>query len=38
MINDKIPINDTLESLYELRTRESDQLKTVLEILKFIKR
>ena len=28
----KIPIDDTLESLYKLRIRESDQLKTVLEL------
>ena len=28
----KIPSNDVLESLYKLRIRESDQLKTVLEL------
>ena len=28
----KIPPDDVLESLYKLRTRESDQLKTVLEL------
>ena len=28
----KIPLNDVLESLYKLRLRESDQLKTVLEL------
>ena len=28
----KIPSDDILESLYILRTRESDQLKTVLEL------
>ena len=28
----KIPPDDILESLYKLRTRESDQLKTVLEL------
>ena len=28
----KIPPNDILDSLYKLRTRESDQLKTVLEL------
>ena len=28
----KIPPDDVLESLYELRIRESDQLKTVLEL------
>ena len=28
----KIPSDDVLESLYKLRTRESDQLKTVLEL------
>ena len=28
----KIPTDDFLESLYKLRTRESDQLKTVLEL------
>ena len=35
-----IPPDDVMESLYKLRTRESDQLKTVLELydLEFIKR
>ena len=28
----KIPTDDVLESLYKLRMRESDQLKTVLEL------
>ena len=28
----KIPPDDVLESLYKLRVRESDQLKTVLEL------
>ena len=28
----KIPSDDVLESLYKLRIRESDQLKTVLEL------
>ena len=28
----KIPRDDVLESLYKLRVRESDQLKTVLEL------
>ena len=28
----KIPLDDILESLYHLRIRESDQLKTVLEL------
>ena len=28
----KIPADDALESLYKLRIRESDQLKTVLEL------
>ena len=28
----KIPSDDILESLYKLRTRESAQLKTVLEL------
>ena len=28
----KIPSDDILESLYKLRTRESDQLKTVFEL------
>ena len=28
----KIPLDDVLESLYKLRTRESHQLKTVLEL------
>ena len=28
----KIPPDDILESLYKLRIRESDQLKTVLEL------
>ena len=28
----KIPRDDVLESPYKLRTRESDQLKTVLEL------
>ena len=28
----KIPSDDILESLYKLRIRESDQLKTVLEL------
>ena len=28
----KIPPDDVLESLYNLRIRESDQLKTVLEV------
>ena len=28
----KIGPDDVLESLYKLRTRESDQLKTVLEL------
>ena len=28
----KIPSDDILESLYKLRTRESDQLKNVLEL------
>ena len=28
----KIPFDDVLESLYKLRIRESDQLKTVLEL------
>ena len=28
----KIPNDDVLESLYNLRTRESDQLKTILEL------
>ena len=28
----KIPFDDILESLYKLRTRESDQLKTVMEL------
>ena len=28
----KIPSNDFLESLYKLRIRRSDQLKTVLEL------
>ena len=28
----KIPLDDILESLYKLRIRESDQLKTVLEL------
>ena len=28
----KIPPDDVLESLYKLRIRESDQLKTVLEM------
>ena len=28
----KIPSDDILESLYKLRLRESDQLKTVLEL------
>ena len=28
----KIPSDDVLESLYRLRIRESDQLKTVLEL------
>ena len=28
----KIPPDDILESLYKLRPRESDQLKTVLEL------
>ena len=28
----KIPIDDVLESLYKLSTRESDQLRTVLEL------
>ena len=28
----KIPPDDVLESLYKLRIRESDQLKTVLEL------
>ena len=31
IINDAHPSDDILESLYKLRTRESDQLKTVLE-------
>ena len=36
----KIPSDDILESLYKLRIRESDQLKTVLELLtlKFIQK
>ena len=28
----KIPSDDVLESMYKLRIRESDQLKTVLEL------
>ena len=28
----KVPPDDVLESLYKLRIRESDQLKTVLEL------
>ena len=32
MSKSKIPSNDILESLYKLRIRESDQLKTVLEL------
>ena len=28
----KIPPDDVLESIYKLRIRESDQLKTVLEL------
>ena len=28
----KVPSDDVLESLYKLRIRESDQLKTVLEL------
>ena len=28
----KIPTNDVLESLYKLRIRESEKLKTVLEL------
>ena len=28
----KIPADDVLERLYNLRTRESDQLRTVLEL------
>ena len=28
----KIPTDDVLESVYKLRTRESDQLKNVLEL------
>ena len=28
----KIPSDDVLESLYKLRMRDSDQLKTVLEL------
>ena len=28
----KIPLDDVLESLYKLRIRESDQLKTVLAL------
>ena len=34
----KIPPDDILESVYKLRIRESDQLKTVLELWKFIRR
>ena len=36
----KIPSDDVLESLYKLRTRESVQLKTVLELydMEFIRR
>ena len=30
----KIPTDDILESLYKLRIRESDQLKTLLELFK----
>ena len=30
----KIPPDDILESLYKLRIRESDQLKTVLELVR----
>ena len=30
----KIPPDDVLESLYKLRVRESDQLKTVLEVIR----
>ena len=30
----KIPLDDVLESLYKLRIREFDQLKTVLEIVR----
>ena len=29
---DQDPSNDVLESMYKLRIRESDQLKTVLEL------
>ena len=32
IIDDKIPSDEILESLYKLRIRESDQLKTVLEL------
>ena len=34
----KIPSDDVLESLYKLRIRESDQLKTVLSTWKFIRK
>ena len=30
----KIPLDDILEGLYKLRTRESEKLKTVLELYK----
>ena len=32
VINDEIPSDDTLEGLYKLRIRESEKLKTVLEL------
>ena len=32
IINDEIPSNDILEQLYKFRIRESDKLKTVLEL------
>ena len=32
IIDDRIPSDEILESLYKLRMRASDQLKTVLEL------
>ena len=32
LARNKIPTHDVLESLYKLRIRETDQLKTVLEL------
>ena len=34
----KIPSDEILDSLYKLRIRESDQLKSVLELFEFIRR